>query len=754
MADHQSSSQKESSPKAPVENVVDAGTGTQPEQVSIQLTLFNLSPRERLPEPKLKSNEAPKPRSRRRKESPDQQYFQFDPLPAGVVRYPEEPGFRHVIEREAPPPPSTLTLSDGTSVEIPATLSDLLSKFGITNVKAESLQSVPGQLAAILKAILTPESGAFQGRTGSGKTFVELIIAAYKVSLGEQVLLLAPTETLVEQHLNKASALLQVEPQFLHAVTGELSPKNRPAIYQQSKGILIATPETIRNDVEAKILDIGRFSTVIFDEAHMAVGEYAYAQIAKLLPSHSTKLLFSATLAKNITSLQDLLLLMQIKYVHEILIPPQMRFEGVFKVKVTQSKDKALYDAQQELLAGVIKSALDFSFAYERSCELSWGVLSAIRILQDFRKATGLHKISKEMVGNVPHEVLGATFKIPSFAVMERLREKVSSLANDYPKRFGFVASEYYRLRYTLLLYTSLMGEGQFSFLQRVGMKLWESRFVGSPDPKLSSRPRKVPHFHRRVVNSPAVLRSFMALARDTPYEHLGTHTSKNFRSLMSKISPEGLPEDISQIVNGLSSGSSKSDVQVWKEKSKVARYFFNAARSYMVERDYIDHPKERVMHQIVQRHCSFGSSDQVMVFDSSALSTLFYADRISHRLRALGISAVAVVGKKHRSSNERRESIRALRSGEANVLVGNSAANTGLDIPGVKVVIRMSHSTQPIDGEQTRGRAAREDGAVAYIYDLITAGSPDEFRYYAGKRNAKSMRRAIQISRDERPQT
>ncbi len=733
-----------------IETRADSDPAAKPEEVLIQLTLFTLSPRERLPEPKIKTEDVPKRRSRRRRESPDQQHFQFETSPSGVVRYPDEPGFRHVIEREALPQPTTLQLSQNVTVDIPSSLNELMDRYGITNIKAESLQSIPGQLAAILKAILTPENGAFQGRTGSGKTFVELIIAAHKLSQGEEVLLLAPTETLVEQHLNKAATLLQVDPCYLHAVTGEVLPVKRPGVYQKSKGLLIATPETIRNDIEGKILDPSRFSTVIFDEAHMAVGEYAYAQIAKLLPSRTTKLLFSATLAKNISSLQELLALMQVKYVHEIEIPPQMRFEGTFKVKVAKSKDEVLYDAQQELLAGVIKSALDFSFAYERSCELSWGIISAINSLKRFRKETGLGTISREMAEQTPHEVLAQSFKIPSFAVMERLREKVSGLANQYPKRFGFVASEYYRLRYMLLLYSSLTGEGQFSFLQRVGMKLWESRFGGSADPAVPPRPRKVPHFHRRVVNSPAVLRSFLLLAKDTPYELLATHTSKSFRTLISKVYPSGIPDDVAQVVNSAHGTAIEQSEELWKAKSKIAKYFFASARKCMVEREYIDHPKERIMHQIVQRHCSFGSKDQVMVFDSSALSTLFYADRISHRLRALGISAVAVVGKKHRSSKERRESIKALRTGEANVLVGNSAANTGLDLPGVKVVIRMTHSTQPIDSEQTTGRAAREEGAIAYIYDVLTTGSPDEFRYYAGKRNAKSMRRAIQITREE----
>lgn len=112
--------------------------------------------------------------------------------------------------------------------------------------------------------------------TGLGKTIIAIMILAYRAKMGK-VLFLAPTKPLCEQHYANIKELTTLDGIFL--VTGEKTKKEkRREIYRTAK-IIVATPQTIRNDLD--IIDFEEFSLVIFDEVHRAVGNYAYVEIAK-----------------------------------------------------------------------------------------------------------------------------------------------------------------------------------------------------------------------------------------------------------------------------------------------------------------------------------------------------------------------------------------------------------------------------------------------------------------------------------------
>ena len=90
------------------------------------------------------------------------------------------------------------------------------------------------------------------------------------------VLLLAPTRVLVNQHFDFLKENLLLED--IGIVTGEDLINKRKKSWINS--VVCATPEITRNDLERNMIDIEQFSLVIFDEAHRAVGDYAYTAIA------------------------------------------------------------------------------------------------------------------------------------------------------------------------------------------------------------------------------------------------------------------------------------------------------------------------------------------------------------------------------------------------------------------------------------------------------------------------------------------
>ncbi len=124
------------------------------------------------------------------------------------------------------------------------------------------------------KAILENGNSLLVMPTAMGKTLVAILVAREKISQGK-ILFLAPTKPLAIQ---QARALEELGKVVL--VTGETPPAQRAELYEDAK-VLCGTPQCIENDLLARRLNLEDFSLIVFDEAHRAVGNYAYAFIGK-----------------------------------------------------------------------------------------------------------------------------------------------------------------------------------------------------------------------------------------------------------------------------------------------------------------------------------------------------------------------------------------------------------------------------------------------------------------------------------------
>ncbi|MCX8189675.1 MAG: helicase-related protein [Candidatus Diapherotrites archaeon] len=116
--------------------------------------------------------------------------------------------------------------------------------------------------------------------TAIGKTVIAAIIAAHVIEKGKNVLILAPTKPLAVQHNKTFCNILNVEKNAIVLITGTTPAKKRALAYGGSK-VVCATPQCIENDIKNGSLTLGRFGLCIFDEAHRAVGNYAYVFIGK-----------------------------------------------------------------------------------------------------------------------------------------------------------------------------------------------------------------------------------------------------------------------------------------------------------------------------------------------------------------------------------------------------------------------------------------------------------------------------------------
>ena len=113
--------------------------------------------------------------------------------------------------------------------------------------------------------------------TALGKTLVAVMLAAYTLEKTpeKKILFLAPTKPLVVQHEKSFKKFLNIEEDRIISITGTTKVKEREEYYK-TKTIINATPQTIENDLLNGKISLSDFGLVIYDEAHRAVGDYAY----------------------------------------------------------------------------------------------------------------------------------------------------------------------------------------------------------------------------------------------------------------------------------------------------------------------------------------------------------------------------------------------------------------------------------------------------------------------------------------------
>jgi len=114
--------------------------------------------------------------------------------------------------------------------------------------------------------------------TGLGKTVIAALLAAEVLRRSEgKVLVLAPTRPLVQQHADSFARWLV--PMRVARFTGTVRRPVREGAWDTSD-IVFATPEIVVNDLAAKRYRLSEATLVVFDEAHHAVGKYAYVPLA------------------------------------------------------------------------------------------------------------------------------------------------------------------------------------------------------------------------------------------------------------------------------------------------------------------------------------------------------------------------------------------------------------------------------------------------------------------------------------------
>ncbi|MBI2652510.1 DEAD/DEAH box helicase [Candidatus Woesearchaeota archaeon] len=118
--------------------------------------------------------------------------------------------------------------------------------------------------------------------TGMGKTNIFLMLAAQRLKQypTSKVLFIGPTRPLIEQYLNVFKEHFEINESDMAVFTGMISPEKRALLWKNAK-IIFSTPQGLENDIISCRINLEEVCLLGVDEAHRAVGDYAYVFVAK-----------------------------------------------------------------------------------------------------------------------------------------------------------------------------------------------------------------------------------------------------------------------------------------------------------------------------------------------------------------------------------------------------------------------------------------------------------------------------------------
>uniref|UniRef100_A0A8C4LHC1 RNA helicase n=1 Tax=Equus asinus TaxID=9793 RepID=A0A8C4LHC1_EQUAS len=147
--------------------------------------------------------------------------------------------------------------------------------------------------------------------TGLGKTFIAAVVMYnfYRWFPSGKVVFMAPTKPLVTQQIEACYRVMGIPQPDMAEITGCIQAFTRKEIWR-SKRVLFLTPQVMVNDLSRGSCPAAEIKCLVIDEAHKALGNYAYCQVVRELvkyTNHFRILALSATPGSDIKAVQQVI---------------------------------------------------------------------------------------------------------------------------------------------------------------------------------------------------------------------------------------------------------------------------------------------------------------------------------------------------------------------------------------------------------------------------------------------------------------
>ena len=196
--------------------------------------------------------------------------------------------------------------------------------------------------------------------TGIGKTLIAVMVAVKRLQKFQdsKILVMAPTRPLNAQHKKSFEKFTTINPEKIILVTGKILPNEREKIYKDAI-VVVATPQTIRNDLKNGKINLKDFSFVVFDEAHRSVKDYAYTAVARKYKEQAQNPLILGLTASPGGSVEKIEEIKNSLFIEEIEIRSEIE-EDVRKYVKETVKDWIYVDFPEEfqMIKGLIENVL------------------------------------------------------------------------------------------------------------------------------------------------------------------------------------------------------------------------------------------------------------------------------------------------------------------------------------------------------------------------------------------------------------
>ncbi|XP_015346636.1 Fanconi anemia group M protein isoform X1 [Marmota marmota marmota] len=147
--------------------------------------------------------------------------------------------------------------------------------------------------------------------TGLGKTFIAAVVMYnfYRWFPSGKVVFMAPTKPLVTQQIEACYQVMGIPQSHMAEMTGSTQAFTRKEIWC-SKRVLFLTPQIMVNDLTRGACPASDIKCLVVDEAHKALGNYAYCQVVRELvkyTNHFRILALSATPGSDMKAVQQVI---------------------------------------------------------------------------------------------------------------------------------------------------------------------------------------------------------------------------------------------------------------------------------------------------------------------------------------------------------------------------------------------------------------------------------------------------------------
>jgi Fanconi anemia group M protein len=549
------------------------------------------------------------------------------------------------------------------------------------------------------------------------------------LSKGKRVLIVAPTDPLVNRHLTLANEVLELPEGFAAKVAGPA--KARAKMYADaSKRVFAGTAEAFISDIEKNRLDLKGVDLVVFDEVHHAVGEgrvpykHAYAKLGRLTTAAKVRSLgLSAALSTTFGGVERLKKTLGVRAnrkIDDLQLPETLKQEYKKELDLDPGLSNAsigLHAAGRDIVRMLFKSEMPGELK-DKLRQITGVKRFHLPAAGEMKELTdSLRKLSEENLDAMEKAATAHGGKLPKESKLPVYEVPLSNLA-----ALG-------DLRHLNHIATTL---GRYSFLNHAHRRLRQVEDYNNFDAELKSKGssareegiKRPPNYWFTVYEHPGVRSAFKSLSAGTPYSfaHVNGHDSASGRL-------------------------AAQDVKYGEAMETLAK-----------DSKFVDHPKEAYLFRRMREASEKGTLGGTMVITDQADHAKFLARRIFHQVSTAEkpVLAVAACGQKSMRRKELNANLGLFASEQAQVMAGTRVLEEGNHFPSAVRAIMYSPAPEAIRVAQRRGRVARRRVAAAgeeekvnagLVIHLLAKGTPDIPRYYSGQSKFDRMKKIGQYT-------